>query len=76
MKRTTIFADEDTLRRLRQIAKSEDTTLSEVIRRALTRYVTRRQRRGRRPSLVGVGRSGRNDVGERSEELLAEGFGR
>ncbi|MGH7320346.1 MAG: ribbon-helix-helix protein, CopG family [Candidatus Rokuibacteriota bacterium] len=75
MKRTTIFADEDVLRKLREIAKRENTTLSDVVRTALGRYVARRVRRRARVSLVGVGRSGRGDVAERAEELLGKGFG-
>lgn len=76
MKRTTIFADEEILRKLREIAQRENITLSEAIRAALERYVSRR--RPRRPtfSLIGIGRSGRKDVAERAEELLGKGFGR
>jgi predicted CopG family antitoxin len=76
MKRTTLFADEDVLRKLREIAKRENTSVSEVTRKALTEYVSRRRAKRSRLSLVGVGRSGRKDVAERSEELLRKGFGR
>lgn len=76
MKRTTIFADEDVLRKLREIAQRENITLSEAIRTALERYVS--HRRPRRPtfSLIGIGHSGRKDVAEHAEELLGKGFGR
>lgn len=76
MKRTTVFADEETLRRLREIAKRENATLAGVIRTALEGYVARRRRRRPRLSLVGVGRSGRRDVAAHAEDLLARGFGR
>ncbi len=76
MRRTSVFADEEVLRRLRDIARRERKTLSEVIRLALERYVARRQPRRRSPSLVGIGRSGRKDVAEHAEELLGKGFGR
>lgn len=76
MKRTTVFADEDVLRKLREIAKRESTSISEVTRKALADYVSRRRPRRSRLSLVGVGRSGRKDVAERAEELLGKGFGR
>jgi len=76
MKRTTVFADEDVLRRLREIAKRENSSVSEVTRKALVEYVSRRRARRSSLSLVGVGRSGRKDVAERSEELLRKGFGR
>jgi hypothetical protein len=76
MRRTTIFADEDVLRRLREIAKRENMTLSDAIRTALDRYVSRRQPKRSRLSLIGIGRSGRRDVAEHAEELLGKGFGR
>lgn len=76
MKRTTVFADEDLLRKLREIAKRENITIAEVTRRALTEYVSRRRPKRSRLSLIGVGRSGRKDIAERSEEFLGKGFGR
>ena len=76
MKRTTVFADEDVLRRLREIAKRENSSVAEVTRKALVEYVSRRRAKRSRLSLVGVGHSGRKDVAERSEELLGKGFGR
>ncbi len=76
MKRTTVFADEDVLRKLREIAKRENISVAAVTRKALVEYVSRRQAKRSRLSLVGVGRSGRKDVAERSEELLGKGFGR
>jgi hypothetical protein len=76
VRRTTIFADEEVLRKLREIARRENITLSDAIRAALARYVARR-RPARSPlSLVGIGRSGRKDVAEHAEELLGKGFGR
>ncbi len=76
MKRTTVFADEEVLRKLREIAKRDSVSLSDVIRRALDRYVTRHASKRSSLSLVGIGRSGRRDVAERAEELLEKGFGR
>lgn len=76
MRRTTIFADEDVLRKLREIAKRQNITLSDAIRTALDRYVSRCQPKRSRLSLIGIGRSGRKDVAEHAEELLGKGFGR
>ena len=76
MKRTTVFVDEDLLRKLRDIAKRENSSVSEVTRKALVEYVSRRRPKRSRLSLVGIGRSGRKDVAERSEDLLRKGFGR
>jgi predicted transcriptional regulator len=56
MKRTTVFADEDVLRKLREIAKRENTSVSEVTRKALVEYISRRRAKRSRMSLVGIGR--------------------
>lgn len=72
MKRITVFADEEVFRKLRDIAKRENSSVSEVTRKALHAYVSRRQPRRSRLSLVGIGKSGRKDVAERSEELLGK----
>ena len=76
MKRTTVFADEDILKKLREIAKKEKSSVSEVTRKALHEYVSRRRPKRSRLSLIGIGRSGRKDVAERAEELVGKGFGR
>ena len=76
MKRTTVFADDDVMKKLREIAKRENCTVSEVTRKAFNEFVSRRGRKRSRLSLIGVGRSGRKDVAERAEELLGKGFGR
>jgi hypothetical protein len=76
MRRTTVFADDETLRKLREIAKRENISLAQVTRKALTEYVSRRRPKRARLSLIGIGRSGRKDIAARAEELLGEGFGR
>ncbi|HEY6200141.1 MAG TPA: hypothetical protein VI231_16120 [Candidatus Binatia bacterium] len=76
MKRTTVFAEEEVFRKLREIAKQENSSVSEVARKALAVYVARRRPRRARLSLVGIGKSGRKDVAARSEDLLRKGFGR
>jgi metal-responsive CopG/Arc/MetJ family transcriptional regulator len=76
MKRTTVFADDDVMKKLKEIAKRENSTVSEVTRKALNEFISRRARRRSRLSLIGIGRSGRKDVAERSEDLLRKGFGR
>ncbi|GIX47528.1 MAG: hypothetical protein KatS3mg131_1739 [Candidatus Tectimicrobiota bacterium] len=70
MKRTTIFADEETLLSLREIARREGLSMAEVIRQALDKFIAEHQRAKRVPSIVGIGRSGRRDIAERCEELL------
>jgi len=76
MRRTTVFADDDVLKKLQQIAMRENSTVAEVTRKALHEHVSRRRPKRSRLSLIGIGRSGRKDVAQRSEELLGKGFGR
>jgi hypothetical protein len=76
MRRTTVFADDETLRKLREIAKRENISLAQVTRKPLTEYVSRRRAKRARLALIGIGRSGRKDIAARAEELLGEGFGR
>jgi metal-responsive CopG/Arc/MetJ family transcriptional regulator len=76
MKRTTMFVEDDVLKKLSDIAKRENCTLAEVTRKALKEYVSRRTRKRSRLSLIGIGKSGRKDVAERAEELLGKRFGR
>jgi hypothetical protein len=70
MKRTTIFANEDMLRALRQIAQREGLSMAEVIRQALDQFIAKQQGGNKLPSFLGIGRSGRRDIAERCEELL------
>lgn len=70
MKRTTIFADESLMESLREIAIKERTTVSATIRAAIEEYVGRRQPARTLPSFLGLGRSGRKDIAEHSEEFL------
>ena len=76
MKRTTVFADDDVLKKLSDIAKRENCTFAEVTRKALNEYVSRRGHKRPRLSLIGIGNSGRKDVAARAEEILGKEFGR
>ncbi len=74
MKRTTVKIPEALDARLRHEAQRRGTTISEVTREALEAHLG-----SRRPMLaaaVGSLRSGRTDLAERAEEILAaEDFG-
>ncbi len=76
MKRTTVLADDEVIKKLKQIARRENSTVSKVTRTALNEFVSRRQPKKTRLSLIGIGRSGRKDIAERAEELLGKEFGR
>lgn len=71
--KTTVYLGEADYRRLKVLARREGRSAAAVLREAVTAYG------GRRGSLharsVGSGRSGRRDLSERAEELLAR-FGR
>lgn len=76
MKRTTIFADEETLAALRTIARERGLSLAEAMRQALAAFVAKHRPRRKPLSIIGIGRSGRKDAAERAEQLLRKGFGR
>jgi predicted transcriptional regulator len=72
--KTTVYLDADDYQRLKQIARAQGKTTAQVVREAVAVYAVTVQPPVR-PASVGAGRSGRGDLAERAEELLA-GFGR
>lgn len=74
MKRTTVFAEDEVLDALLAMARRRGITLAEITREALAAYVSHHRRKRKPLSLVGIGRSGRNDVAEQAEVLLRERF--
>lgn len=72
--KTTIYLDASDYRRLQAIAHAEGRPAAELVREAVAAYVSRRPP-GARPASLGAGHSGRGDLSERAEELLA-GMGR
>jgi predicted transcriptional regulator len=68
--KTTVYLDADAYRRLKAAARSQGRTAAELVREAVTEYVVRRTTQAR-PSSLAAGRSGRGDLSERAEELLA-----
>lgn len=72
--KTTVYVAEGDYRRLKAIAQAQKRPTAELVRDAIAEYARRHGPRGT-PRSVGVARSGRGDLSERSEELLA-GMGR
>ncbi len=70
MKRTTVKIADALDARLRHEAERRNLTISEVTREALEAYFGRPDGR-RRLQAAGAGRSGRTDISERIEEILA-----
>ena len=75
MKRTTVKIPDALDARLRHEARRRNLTISEVSREALEAYLGVPGGR-RRLNAAAVGRSGRSDVSERIEEILAAEVGR
>ncbi|MXV90787.1 MAG: ribbon-helix-helix protein, CopG family [Acidimicrobiia bacterium] len=67
MQRTTVMIPDDLDLRLRHEAARRNMTISELTREAIERHVGG----PRRLRAAGAGRSGRDDVSERIEEILA-----
>ena len=70
MQKTTVYLDEETYRRLKQIARGRGRPPAEMVREAVAEYTVRHARR-RKARSVGAFRSGRRDLGQRAEALLA-----
>ncbi len=67
MNRTTVKLPEELDARLRNEAKRRGITVSELTREAISAHLGPR----RRLAAAGAGRSGRSDISERIEEILA-----
>ncbi len=73
MQKTTVYMDEETYRRLKRIGRECGRPPAELVREAVAEYTARHAPR-RKPRSVGAFKSGRRDLGQRAEALLA-GFG-
>ena len=73
--RTTVTLPTELARRLRTQAHAHDRSVSAIVREALEAYLAG-QPPPQLPSFMGVGRSGKTDLSERVEEILAEAFRR
>jgi len=73
--RTTVSLPGPLARHLRARAQGQGRSVSAIVREALEAYFEG-QGPPELPSFAGVGASGRHDLSERVEELIAESFGR
>lgn len=72
MKRTTLKIPAELDARLRHEAQRRGVTISQISREALEAHLGPGTGSGRRPlGAAGAGRSGRSDISERIEEILA-----
>jgi predicted transcriptional regulator len=74
MDKTTLYLDSDNYRRLKRVAFRRRVAPAVLVREAIAEYVAHHDTT-RSARSVGSARSGRSDIGERAEELLA-GFGK
>jgi predicted transcriptional regulator len=71
MKRTTVKLPDELDARLRHEARRQGRTVADLTREAIDEYLGGHRRRGRRLLAARAGRSGRTDISERIEEILA-----
>ena len=70
MQKTTVYLDFTHYRALKRIAARDGRAPAELVREAVAEYAAKYHPR-RRPKSVGAFSSGRHDLGERAEDLLA-----
>jgi hypothetical protein len=71
--KTTVYLDDAEYRRLKRLAERKGTSAAELIRAAVTDLLGDASAEDR-PRSIGLGRSGVDDLSERTEELL-DSFG-
>jgi hypothetical protein len=71
--KTTVYLGGADYRRLKALARERQRTTADLVREAVAEYAARAGRP--KPRSLGVGRSGKGDLSERAEDLLA-GLGR
>ena len=72
--KTTVYLDAEAYQRLKAIARAQGRPPAALVRDAIAEFADRHGKR-KRPRSIGIGRSGRRDLSEKAEKLLA-GFGR
>jgi predicted transcriptional regulator len=71
MKRTTIFIEEGAERELQALARRQGRPVASLVREAVAQYVVKaRAEQAPRLRFIAAGRSGRDDVAGRHEDLL------
>jgi predicted transcriptional regulator len=70
MNRTSLFLDEDTIKRIQKLARARGVSFATVVREALAQYVLEAEPAAGVPSIAGRFASGETDTSERVDELL------
>jgi hypothetical protein len=69
-RKTTVYLEAEDYERLKAVARRQGRAPAELIREAVREYA-KRHGGSRRPRSIGAGRSGRRNLSERAEALLA-----
>jgi len=70
MQKTTVYLDEATYKRLKQIARRQGRAPAEMVREAVAEYTARHAPK-KRPRSIGAFKSDRKDLGQSAESLLS-----
>jgi hypothetical protein len=68
--KTTVYLDRDAYGRLKALARARRCAPAQLVREAVAQYAAR-ETPARKPRSIGAGTSGRRNLSERDEELLA-----
>lgn len=70
MRRTSLFLDEQLIKRMQKLARSRGVSFATLVREALAQYTAGVQPSSGVPSIAGRFESGTTDTSERVDELL------
>jgi hypothetical protein len=69
--KTTVYLSRPEYRALKELARRQGRAAAELVREAVGEYTSRQPSSKKLPRSLGAGRSGRGDLSERADELLA-----
>jgi len=70
MRRTSLFLDDDLIKRMQKLARARGVSFATVVREALAQYAADAEPAAGIPSIAGRFASGHADTSERVDELL------
>jgi predicted transcriptional regulator len=70
MRRTSLFLDDQLIKRMQKLARSRGVSFATVVREALAQYAAEAEPAAGIPSIAGRFSSGTSDTSERVDELL------
>jgi len=70
MNRTSLFLDEEMIKRIQKLARARGVSFATLVREALAQYIVEAEPATSVPSIAGRFASGEKDTSERVDELL------